>query len=189
VPLTTAALLAAALVGVALVAGSGGAAAADPPRRPTPGPQHDALLAIVPADFDASRCRPAPSAGDGDVAAVDCGRAAGATGPRTARFFLYPDGKTAGAAFSADVARLGLAALHDGATCPATQGHRTWTRDGVVAGQVACYVDEDGTAVLIWTETGHATQAVVTIRDGGTAGLARLVAWWEDAGLSGFGDG
>ncbi|MGY1609704.1 MULTISPECIES: serine/threonine-protein kinase [unclassified Geodermatophilus] len=185
--LTAAALLAAVLVVVVLTAGSGGAPAADPPDRPVPGPQHDALLAIVPADFDAPGCRPAPSAGDGDVAAVDCGPAVSAAGPRTARFFLYPDGQTADAVFADDVTGLGLTALENGATCPASQGYQDWTLDGVVMGQVACYVDADNTAVLIWTETDDATQAVVTIRNGGLAGLARLVEWWDEAGLSGFG--
>ncbi|MGY1650777.1 serine/threonine-protein kinase [Geodermatophilus sp. SYSU D01119] len=185
--LTAAALLAAAVLVVALVASSGGAAAADPPQRPTAGPQHDALLAIVPADFDPSSCRPAPSAGDGDVAAVDCGRAASETGPRTARFFLYPDGETADEVFTGDVTDLGLPALENGASCPASQGYQDWTVDDVVMGQVACYVDETNTAVLIWTETDDATEAVVTVRNGGTAGLARLVEWWNEADLSGFG--
>ncbi|SHF92859.1 serine/threonine-protein kinase [Geodermatophilus nigrescens] len=185
--LTAAALLAAAVLVVALVAGSGGAAGADPPERPTAGPQHDALLAIVPADFDPSSCRPAPSAGDGDVAAVDCGRSASETGPRTARFFLYPDGATADEVFTADVTGLGLPALENGASCPASQGHQDWTVDDVVMGQVACYVDETNTAVLIWTETDDATEAVVTVRNGGTAGLAMLVEWWNEADLSGFG--
>ena len=59
--------------------------------------------------------------------------------------------------------------------------------DDVVMGQVACYVDETNTAVLIWTETDDATEAVVTVRNGGTAGLAMLVEWWNEADLSGFG--
>ena len=53
-------------------------------------------------------------------------------------------------------------------------------------GQLACYVDEDNTSVLIWTKTDDAVEAVVTIRNGGTAGLAQLRDWWDDADLSTF---
>ncbi|SMO91663.1 serine/threonine protein kinase [Geodermatophilus aquaeductus] len=186
--LTTAALLAAALVAVVLLAGGGGEAAADPPARPTETARHDDLLALVPADFDAAGCRPAPTAGDGDVAAADCGRSATEDGPRTARFFLYPDGRTAEAAFTADVERLALPQLANGARCPASQGYQDWTLENEVKGQIACYVDEENTAVLVWTETEDAVEAVVTIRNGGTAGLAALREWWDDPALSTFGE-
>ncbi|PWW25092.1 serine/threonine-protein kinase [Geodermatophilus normandii] len=184
---TTAALLAAALVAVVLLAGGGGQAAADPPARPTETARHDDLLALVPADFDRAACRPAPSAGDGDVAAVDCGPSTTEDGPRTARFFLYPDGEAAEAAFTADVTRLELPRLANGARCPASQGHQDWTLEGAVKGQLACYVDEENTAVLVWTETEDAVEAIVTIRNGGTAGLAMLRQWWDDPALSTFG--
>jgi serine/threonine protein kinase len=186
--LTTAALLAAALVAVVLLAGRGGQAAADPPSRPTESARHDDLLALVPADFDAADCRPAPSAGDGDVAAVDCGPSVTEDGPRTARFFLYPDGRTAEAVFTDDVTALDLPRLENGARCPASQGHQDWTLEGAVKGQVACYVDEENTAVLVWTETEDAVEAIVTIRNGGTAGLAALRQWWDDPALSTFGE-
>ncbi|HEX2072289.1 MAG TPA: protein kinase [Geodermatophilus sp.] len=185
--LGTAALLAVALIAVVLVAGTGGASAEPAPDPPGPGPRQDDLLAVLPADFDAADCRPAPAAGDGDVAAVDCGPSATQPGPRTSRFFLYPDGEAVGAAFAADVARLGLPELTGGATCPGSQGYLDWTLDGRVMGKLACYIDEQNTAVLVWTETEDAVEAVVRIRNGGTAGLTALMEWWNNAEVTTFG--
>ena len=45
-----------------------------------------------------------------------------------------------------------------------------------------------GALASAWTGTDDATGAVGTIRDGGTAGPARPVQWWNEAQLSGSGD-
>jgi hypothetical protein len=119
---------------------------------------------------------------------VDCGPSATEDGPRTARFFLYPDGETADAVFTDDVTALDLPRLENGARCPTSQGYQDWTLEGAVKGQIACYVDEENTAVLVWTETEDAVEAIVTIRNGGTAGLATLRQWWDDPALSTFGE-
>ncbi|MGY1770742.1 serine/threonine-protein kinase [Blastococcus sp. SYSU D00813] len=182
----TAAALVAALVAVLLLT-DGGEAARDRPDLPVAGPQQDDLLAILPADFDAGGCRPAPAADDGEVAAVDCGPSATQPGPATSRFFLYPDGETADRVFREDVERLDLTELVNGADCPASQGHRRWQDDAGNAGQVACYVDRENDAVLIWTETEDAVEAVVRIRNGGTEGLVQLVNWWADPEVTVFG--
>ncbi|SEO58318.1 serine/threonine-protein kinase [Trujillonella endophytica] len=182
-----AALLVAALVGV-LVLLDGGEQPLDRPEPPVAGPQHEDLLAILPPDYDAADCRPAPAADDGEVAAVDCGASASRPGPVLSRFFLYPDADTAEAAFLDDVARVELEEQPSGTSCPATQGHGTWEDEGVGSGRVACYVNRDNDAVLIWTEAEDAVEAVVHIRGGGTEGLTALTEWWRDTEVAVFGE-
>ncbi|MGY1616683.1 serine/threonine-protein kinase [Geodermatophilus sp. SYSU D00691] len=182
-----AALLAAALVLVVVLVETSGADALPTPQDPRPGPQHDELVAVVPAGVDREACRPAPPADDGDVAAVDCGPSSSQPGPRATRFFLYPDEETLDAAFSADVERLGLVEFSGGTNCPESQGYGNWTANDQVRGRIACYVDEQNTATLIWTETEFGTQAIVRIRNGGTAGLVSLLDWWNNPDYSDFG--
>jgi serine/threonine-protein kinase len=180
-----AALVAAAVVVLAVL--TRGPDALATPSTPTAGPSQDDLLAILPADFDASSCRPAPAADDGDVASVDCGASASQPGPGTSRIFLYPDEDALDAAFQGDVEQLGLTAFSNGAGCPASQGYGGWTADGQERGQVACYVDEENTSTLIWTEREFDAEAVIRIRNGGTAGLTSLWEWWQNADHSDFG--
>ena len=180
-------LLAAALVLVVVLAGTGGRDALAAPPQPKPGAQQDDLLAIIPADFDAGSCRPAPAPDDGAVASIDCGPSASQPGPGTSRFFLYPDGDTADSVFEDDVRTLGLTEFGSGARCPTSQGYGTWSENDSTAGRIACYVDEDNTATLIWTESEDAVEAVARIRNGGTAGLVSLLDWWNDADRSDFG--
>ncbi|NEM07992.1 hypothetical protein [Geodermatophilus normandii] len=74
---------------------------------------------------------------------------------------------------------------------PAARRRRTTRTGGRRApsrGQIACHVDEENTAVLVRTETEDAGEAIVTIRNGGTAGLATLRRWWDDPALSPFGE-
>ncbi|MGY1739990.1 MULTISPECIES: serine/threonine-protein kinase [unclassified Blastococcus] len=182
----TAAALLAALVAV-LVLTDGGDAPLDRPEPPAAGPQHDDLLAILPPDYDAAGCRPAPAPEDGEVAAVDCGASATQPGPGHSRFFLYPDGETAERVFLDDVARVELEEQPAGTSCPATQGHGTWEEEGVGSGRVACYVDRENDAVLIWTEAEDGVEAVVRIRNGGTQGLTALTDWWRDTDVASFG--
>ncbi len=182
----TAALLVAVLVGVlALLRDE--AEPLDRPEPPVAGPRHDDLLAIVPPDYDPADCRPAPAAGDGEVAAVDCGPSASQPGPASSRFFLYPDEGTAEQVFLDDVARVELEEQPPGTSCPATQGYGTWEQDGVGMGRVACYVDQANDAVLMWTESEDAVEAVVRIRNGGTQGLTALTEWWRDTDVAVFG--
>ncbi|WP_199589369.1 serine/threonine-protein kinase [Blastococcus sp. TF02A-26] len=183
----TAAALVAALVGVLLLLRDE-EPARDRPEPPTAGPRHDDLLAILPADYDPARCRPAPAADDGEVAAVDCGPSATRPGPGSSRFFLYPDAATLDEVFLEDVERVDLDEQPPGTSCPATQGHGVWEEDGVGSGRVACYVDAANDAVLIWTEDEDAVEAVVRIRGGGTQGLTELVDWWRDTDVAVFGD-
>ena len=182
----TAAALVAALVGV-LVLLQDPEPPLDRPDPPVAGPRQDDLLAIIPPDYDPAECRPAPAADDGEVAAVDCGPSASQPGPASSRFFLYPDEETVEQVFLDDVARVELDEQPPGTSCPATQGHGTWEEDGVGSGRVACYVDQDNDAVLIWTENEDAVEAVVRIRDGGTQGLTELTEWWRDTDVAVFG--
>lgn len=182
----TAAALLAALVAV-LVLTSGGGEPLDRPDPPVAGPQHDELLAILPPDYDPADCRPAPAADDGEVAAVDCGASATQPGPATSRFFLYPDEETAERVFLDDVARVELEEQPAGTSCPATQGHGTWVEEGIGSGRVACFVDRENDAVLMWTEAEDSVEAVVRIRNGGTQGLTVLTDWWRNTDVAVFG--
>lgn len=182
----TAAALVAALVAVLLLT-DGGEPARARPEPPVAGPQHDDLLAILPPDYDPDGCRPAPAADDGEVAAVDCGASATQPGPVTSRFFLYPDQETADQVFLDDVARVDLEEQPAGTSCPATQGHGTWEEEGVGSGRIACYVDRENDAVLIWTEDEDSVEAVVRIRNGGTQGLTALTDWWRKTDVAVFG--
>ncbi|WP_409329006.1 serine/threonine-protein kinase [Trujillonella humicola] len=182
----TAAALVAALVAVLLLT-DGGQAPLDRPDPPVAGPRHDDLLAILPPDYDAGDCRPAPAADDGEVAAIDCGASASQPGPAVSRFFLYPDQPTADRVFLDDVARVDLEEQPAGTSCPATQGHGTWEDEGIGSGRIACYVDRRNDAVLIWTEDEDAVEAVVRIPGGGTQGLTALTDWWRDTDVAVFG--
>ncbi|MGY1813638.1 serine/threonine-protein kinase [Blastococcus sp. SYSU D00820] len=183
-----AAALVAVLTAVLVLVQSGSESSAQqPPDPPTEGPQHDDLLAILPADYSPEDCEPAPPADDGEVAAVDCGPSATQPGPMLSRFYLYPDGDMADRAFRADVGRLGLPELPADTVCPSSQGYYEWSLEDIGSGQVACYVDQENDAVLIWTETEDGVEGIVRIRDGGTQGLVQLAEWWNDTDVATFG--
>jgi serine/threonine-protein kinase len=152
---------------------------------PGPSPE-DQLAAILPGDFDASSCSSTALAGDGDVAAVVCGQASTQPGPTTATFRLYQSGTVDGV-FLNDVTVFGLPAHAVGQACPDWLGYSGYTNNGEVRGRAACYVDTDGGSYLAWTEDEYDTEAVVTIANGGLAGVYVLWNWWTDPAHSAFG--
>ncbi|MEX5718971.1 serine/threonine-protein kinase [Geodermatophilus maliterrae] len=144
------------------------------------------LLGILPADFDTTTCETTDPGGDGDLAAVACGAALTQPGPQAAAFYLYEDGDAVDQVFLDDVAGQRLDELTD-TDCPDAHGHRQYAGPGEqTAGRVACWVDDDGDANLIWTQNDVAAEALVVIPGGGESGLADLWAWWNDASLSDF---
>src|SRR3954470_9849679 len=101
------------------------------------------FVSVLPVDF--ASCRPQPVDATGNTASAVCDEAASQPGPVEAHFYLYPD-----------VATLDSAALQDfGGTqlfpvardCAIAQGHGLWS-DQWGHGQIACFVNSDGVAVL-----------------------------------------
>ncbi|SFP76580.1 serine/threonine protein kinase [Geodermatophilus dictyosporus] len=144
------------------------------------------LRAVLPGGFDPSSCTTQGAAGDGDLAALQCGAAEQQPGPQVAFFYLYEDGAAVDAVFVSDVTGVGLSPL-SGADCPDAQGYRGYEGpDGELAGRVACWVDDEGDANLAWTQDDVAAEGHVVVADGGESGLADLWAWWNDADESDF---
>jgi serine/threonine-protein kinase len=153
---------------------------------PPPDPEEE-LLAIIPAGFDRENCRTQDAAGDGDLAALDCGSAVDQPGPSDSAFYLYEDGDTVDGVFLDDTERLGLSELPAGTNCPAAQGYQDWTNaDQSRGGRIACYVRDDNASVLLWTHEEFGAEAIVFLADGGVEGLQTLIDWWRVPSNSDF---
>jgi serine/threonine-protein kinase len=152
-----------------------------------PNPEEQ-LLAIIPGAWDRNNCRTQDPAGDGDVAALDCGASGTQPGPTDSAFYLYPDADTLDGVFLDDAERVGLAEL-SGENCPEAQGFQNYNgADGARAGRIACYVrEQDNSSVLLWTQDEYAAEAFVVIANGGVEGLQTLIDWWRQPGNSDFG--
>jgi serine/threonine-protein kinase len=195
------ALLAAVLVVVLTRSGDddGADPAASPSTTSRPGtvtpsaPPDDAaendLRAIIPEQWVSVDCDPSEATGDGALAVLGCGSAAGQPGPEDSVFYLYADPATADDVFLADMERNDIAPFPDDAGCPDAQGYGTY-QDEIDdhAGRLACYIDGDNNAVMAWTQDDVGAEAWVTIIDGGQPGLDALYAWWAypEADTSGF---
>jgi serine/threonine-protein kinase len=146
----------------------------------TPDPEDD-LLAIIPAGFNRDNCRTQEAAGDGDLAALDCGAAIAAPqGPTDSAFYLYPDAETLDGVFLDDVEGQGLTEL-SGQNCPEAQGFQNYNdANGNQAGRIACYIDaETNASVLLWTQDEFSAEGFVVIANGGQEGLQTLIDWWR----------
>jgi serine/threonine protein kinase len=146
------------------------------------------LLAIIPGGFNRDNCRTQDAAGDGDLAALDCGAATAADGPTDSAFYLYPDAETLDGVFLNDVERVGLSEL-SGQNCPEAQGFQNYNdANGNQAGRIACYVrEQDNASVILWTQDAFSAEGFVILADGGVEGLATLVDWWRVPSNSDFG--
>ena len=75
-----------------------------------------------------------------------------------------------------------LARLDDVFDCGSGDTPQGWLRltdfDGAELGSLACYVDDDGDAVLAWTWDDLGSYSVVERRGGGEDGLRELQSWW-----------
>jgi serine/threonine-protein kinase len=157
-----------------------------PPSAPAAAPE-ETLRAALPADFRAADCTTADPAGDGDVAALNCGESRSQPGPALSSFYLYEDSTTLESVFSADVTKRGLDRFTGDQGCPDDQGYNDYTgTDGSQAGQVACYVDDDNTAIVIWTQDDANAEALIGIENGGVEGLTTLWNWWVQGSNSDF---
>ncbi len=156
---------------------------------PAPPPPEEVLLGIIPTAFDPEDCRTRDAAGDGDLAALDCGATENGEGPTDSEFFLYPDAATLDGVFLADVERFGLSEIPSGQQCPDAQGHQFYTdTQGQQAGRIACFVDaESNSSVLVWTQDDLTAEGFVVLENGGVEGLTTLIQWWQDPDNSDFG--
>lgn len=154
-----------------------------------PASTEDRLRALLPQGFRRETCRTTPLAGDGDVAALDCGRAQIQPGPDTSAFYLYPSASTLDQAFLGDAQSANLGELPSGTDCPDGQGYEDYNDgNGHRLGQLGCYVEAGSNdAVLFWTQDDHYAEGVVAVSGGGAAGLATLVTWWKSGHNSAFG--
>jgi hypothetical protein len=147
----------------------------EPPPTDTAGDRTDELLAVVPPDF--TDCAGADLAGDGDVAAVDCGASTTQPGPTAASFYLYDDTGTLDDVFDADAADIDP--MPDGEDCTTAEGVLPWnTADGEEGGDVACTVTDDG-LLIAWTDREFGIEGVVTAPGSTQEDLAALAEWWR----------
>ena len=135
----------------------------------------DELLAAVPADF--TDCAGADPAGDGDVAAVDCGASTTQPGPTAASFYLYDDTDTLDQVFTRDAGDIG--AMPEGEDCATAEGVTVWNADGVEGGQIACTITDEG-LLIAWTDREFGIEAVVTGPGSTQDELAELAEWWRN---------
>ena len=149
--------------------------AAPPSPTDTAGDRTDELLAAVPVDFP--DCVRADLAGDGDVAAVDCGASTTQPGPSAASFHLYEDTATLDGVFAEDAT--GIGPMPEGETCATAQGVTAWdTAEGVRGGEVACTITDEG-LLIVWTDHEFAIEGLVIAAGSTQEELAELADWWR----------
>ncbi|MGI8723728.1 MAG: serine/threonine-protein kinase [Geodermatophilaceae bacterium] len=162
--------------------GGSGAQEQAGPADPT---DESALRDLIPLDFTASRCtatgRPID---DGSLAALTCGASISAPGANASDFFLYQEGDDLDGAFRAYVQKRSLDELpsSDGAECGDQQGFGEYTQGGPVVGALACFIDSENTAHLVWTNTDLKVFAITSAASGEAAGLRALYDWWVTRG-------
>ncbi|MGY1743219.1 MULTISPECIES: serine/threonine-protein kinase [unclassified Blastococcus] len=196
-----AALLVLAVVLVVVLAGGsgggGGGSAEDttpppvittpstPPTTPPAEDPEEELRAILPGGFDAADCDTGDATGDGSTAVLDCGPATSQPGPSAGTFYLYEDGEVDDV-FLADMQRNGIQPLPTGTLCPDAQGYGYYRIEGQRAGRVACYVDGNDNAIMVWTQDDVGAEGLIGIVGGGQEGLVTLSQWWTEQGNSDF---
>jgi serine/threonine-protein kinase len=145
------------------------------------------LMALLPGGFAADACKVAEPAGDGDLAALTCDAATTQPGPDKASFYLYPDASSLREVFLSDVQGQALTEYPlAGPRCPDAQGYGSYDVDDAVAGQIACYVTDENTAILLWTQEDVGAEGFLLIHDGGPEALVTLYEWWQDPAESDF---
>ena len=163
--------------------GAGGSSAGEPAGPAEPGDE-DALRELIPLDFNADNCaatdRPAD---DGSLAALTCGPSI-SPGANASEFFLYGSGADLDDAFRAYVRARSLDELpaSDASECGAAQGFGEYSQGGPVVGALACFVDSEDTAYLVWTSTELEVFAIASAATGNADGLRALYDWWVERG-------
>ena len=147
------------------------------PAAPTPdpalSPADRALLAALPPGFTAATCGADPARPPSATAALRCG-ASLTGGPDTAEFVRFADVETLDR-FVADDARRRLLPLDAGSCRDGDALQTTWSKNGQVAGLLACYPDPMAGRTLRWTDRSALAMGVITRVDGNSAAL---YDWW-----------
>jgi serine/threonine kinase PknH len=175
-------LVVGAVVGVFLAArGEPGAAPAPASATPEAGPTPDpalssadrALLAALPPGYTAATCGPDPARPPSATAALRCG-AGPAGGPDIAEFVRFGDVGTLDR-FVAEDARQRQLPLDTGSCREGAPVQTTWSKNGQIAGLLACYVDPTAGRTLRWTDHAALAMGVISRADGNSAAL---YDWW-----------
>ncbi len=160
-----------------------GAGGSDPEAEAGPAAPDDetALRGLIPLDFSASGCTPtARPADDGSLAALACGPSISSPGANASDFLLYAEEADVEAAFDAYVTERSLEELPSGdaAGCGQNQGYAAYAQGGPVLGELACFIDSESTAYLVWTSTEFRVFAITSAASGDAVGLQALYDWW-----------
>jgi serine/threonine-protein kinase len=143
----------------------------------------DRLLALaLPGDLAPGDCT-AEEPGDGELRRLTCPDGDDDTEVPDGTHTLHAD-DGGEQALQAEVDARGLARLDDVFDCGSGDTPQGWLRltdfDEVQLGSLACYVDDEGDAVLAWTWDDLGSYSVVELRGGGEDGLGDLRNWWGD---------
>lgn len=142
-----------------------------------------ALRELIPLDFSASNCTAtARPADDGSVAALTCGASITSPGANASDFLLYDAGEDVEAAFRDYVRERSLQQLADAGDCGDQQGFGEYSQGGPVVGSLACFIDSENTAYLVWTNIELKVFAITSAASGDAAGLRTLYDWWVARG-------
>jgi serine/threonine-protein kinase len=153
----------------------------------------DRLLRFaLPSDVDPGDCDLADPTGQ-VVRELQCGATTDGEGPTSGRYAVVTGGAAADA-FDADLAAHELRALEETYDCGSGDDGQGWAEvtelddqgADVAVGRLACWVDDDGDAVLSWTWPDLGTRAVVELRGGGQDGLSTLRSWWDTTADRGY---
>ena len=132
-----------------------------------------ALLTALPPGFTAATCGPDPARPPSATAALRCG-AGPSGGPDTAEFVRFADVETLDR-FIADDARGRKLPLDTGSCRNGDALQTTWSKNGQVAGLLACYPDPTAGRTLRWSDRSALAMGVITRVDGDSAAL---YDWW-----------
>lgn len=163
-----------AIGSLALALGLGGMAAVlltrgdAPPAAKAPDP-HAVLIASLPAEIYSS-CATAPAPKEGIVTAVDC------RATQTGASSLLVRKWASRAVMDADFAATYAQRYPDGKCSRQTGVRSTWNR-----GRLACYVNTNGDAVLMYSYADQALQVLAVRADGNSRALYN---WWTAQPLS-----
>ncbi|WP_158548765.1 serine/threonine-protein kinase [Blastococcus sp. TF02A-26] len=146
----------------------------------------ETLRAILPRGFDEEDCDTGSPTNDGALAVLDCGASPEQPGPTAGSFYLYEDDDAVDQVFLADMGRNGITPLADGALCPDAQGYGYYTIDEQRAGRLACYIDDEQNAIIVWTQDDVGAEGLIGISGGGQEGLVTLYEWWVEQSNSDF---
>ncbi|MDQ3504476.1 MAG: serine/threonine protein kinase [Actinomycetota bacterium] len=164
-----------------------GAGGSGPDERAGPAEPTDesALRDLIPLDFSADNCTPTGRpADDGSLAALTCGASITSPGANASDFLLYDDAGDLTAAFEAYVQERSLEALpsSDAAACGEDEGYGQYSQGGPVLGSLACFIDSENTAYLVWTNEELKVFAITSAASGDAVGLRAIYDWWITRG-------